>query len=178
MKALLLCVTMLTTSLAIAHQVRTDFDRSAAFYKYKTFMWVKEPQTANPWMNERIINAVTAELEARGLCLVKSNADLAVSANTASPAPCASCEADKLDIFYASLAGGLGWYYYWYPQPSVTVLETFDIDTLVVDLFDTQTQRVVWWTTGTEIVSEKAAKNVRSFNRSVERMFVDFPPRL
>jgi Domain of unknown function (DUF4136) len=169
MKTPLFCALMLTASLAIAHHVRTDYDRSAEFYRYKTFMWINEPQSANPLMNEWIVNAVNAELEARGLCLVTSNADLGVSANTAT---CGN------EIFYAGLAGGWSWYYYWRPKPSITVIETFDAETLVVDLFDTQKRRVVWWATGTETVSEKAEKNVKHLNKAVERMFQDFPPFL
>ena len=161
-KTLLLCTLMLTGSIAIADQVRMDYDRGAEFYKYKTFMWINEPLPANPSMNEHIINAVNAELQARGLCLVTSDADLVVSANTA-------MTENKLDIFYAGLAGGWGWYHYWVPKPSITVVRTFETGTLVVDLFDTQTKRVVWWATGTEAD--------RHLNRVVERMFENFPPR-
>src|SRR5215468_9863835 len=78
LRTLLFCALMLTGSAAIAHQIRTDWDRGAKFYEYRTFMWAKEPELENPWMNEQIINAVTAELETRGLCLVTSCADLAV----------------------------------------------------------------------------------------------------
>jgi hypothetical protein len=168
-KPLLLCALMLTASVAIAHQVKADYDRSAEFYRYTTFMWLQEPQLTNSFMNEQIINAVNAELQARGLCLVTGNADLAVSAHTLMD------ENPKLKFFYADLAGGWNWYYYWTPTPSVTVLETFEVGTLVVDLFDTQTQRVVWWTAGTEAVTEKTEKNVKHLNRAVEKMFRDFP---
>src|SRR4051812_40299903 len=126
-KTLLLCVLMLSTSIAIADHIadhiRTDYDRSAGFYKYKTFMWVREPQLANPWINEWIINAVNNELEAKGLCLVTSNADLAVSATTA------TCGTHELQTFYADLAGGWSWYHYWTPaEPSISVIEPFEGD--------------------------------------------------
>jgi Domain of unknown function (DUF4136) len=166
MKTFLLCALMLMAGLAIADHVRTDYDRGAEFFKYKTFMWIQEPQLANPLMNEQIINAVNAALEARGLCLVTSNADLAISVNTA------TCENNNSEVFYAGLAGGWGWYHYWAPKPSITVIEPFDVDSLVIDLFDTQTKRVVWWGTGTE-----AEKNVKHLNKAVARMFENFPPR-
>jgi hypothetical protein len=167
-KTLLLCALMLTVNLAIADEVRTDYDRTAEFYKYKTFMWINEPQPANPFLKEWIINAVNAELQAKGLRLVTSNADLAVSANTA------TCDKNKVETFYAGLAGGWSWYHYWTPEPSITVVETFDADTLVVDVSDTQTKRVVWWATGTETVS--AEKSIKHLNKSVEKMFRAFPP--
>ena len=167
MTTVLLCVLMMTASLAIADQVRTDYDRSAPFYKYRTFMWDKYPQTANPWVNEWIVNAVDAELQAKGLCLVESDADLAVSASTP------TCDKHQVGFFYAFLAGGWSWYHYWTPaEPSITVVEAFDADTLVVDVYETQTQRVVWWGWGTDTLS----KNIKHLNRTVEQMFMGFPP--
>ena len=168
-KPLLLCALMLTASLAIAHHVKTDYDRSAEFYKYTTFMWNQEPNLANCVMNEHIINAVNAELQGKGLHLVTSNADLAVSANTA------ACDNPNLKAFYARLPGGWSWIYNWSPLPSITVVEAFEADTLLVQLFDTRTQCVVWWGAGTEIVSEKSEKNVKHLNKAIARMFENFP---
>jgi len=167
MKTILFCALMLTASIGSADRIRTDYDRSAAFYTYKTFMWIKEPQLANPYENESIINAVNTELQLKGLCLVTNNADLAVSATTA------KCGIEDLQNFYAALAGGWSWYSYWTPaEPSITVVELFEGDTLVVDVSDTQTERMVWWGTATEIVSD----NIRRLNRGVEKMFMNFPP--
>src|SRR5215470_11263152 len=70
MRTLLLCALMLTGSFAIAHHVRTDYDRSAGFCRYKTFMWIDQPQTPDhDFIKERIINAVNAQLQAKGLRL-------------------------------------------------------------------------------------------------------------
>jgi hypothetical protein len=166
-RTLTLCAVMLTARLAMAHDIRADYDRSAEFYKYKTFMWVHEPQPAIPLMNDRIIKAVNAELEGRGLRLVTSNADLAVSAHTAPP------ENHKSDLFYAALAGGWSWYHYWVPEPSITVVEVFEDNTLVIDVIDTQTQHPVWWAAGNEIVCDKSVKHI---NRAVRKMFEFYPP--
>ena len=58
------------------------------------------------------------------------------------------------------------------PKPSITVVEAFEAGSLVIDLFDIQAERVVWWATGTD-----AEKNVKHLNKTVERMFENFPPR-
>jgi len=162
---LLLSALMLTASLAIADQVRTDHDRSAGFYRYRTFMWANEPQTPSSFMNEQIMNAISLELQARGMCLVPDHADLAVSVSTAP-----ICN-KKSEFFYAGLPGGWSWSYYWTPLPSTTVVEPFELDTLVVYLFETETNRPVWWGTATE-----AEKSIDHLNRDVERMFEYFPP--
>src|SRR5262245_16056196 len=76
-----LCVFTLVASLALAQDVKTDYDHATDFSKYKTFMWIKEPNPQNPLMKQRIIDAVNLQLGERGLRLVTSNADLGVSAN-------------------------------------------------------------------------------------------------
>jgi hypothetical protein len=52
------------------------------------------------------------------------------------------------------------------------VVEPLEVGTLVVEVSDTQTQRVVWWGTRTETVS----KSVKHLNKAVEKMFMNFPP--
>ena len=162
---LLLCVVMLTAGLAIADEIRTDHDRSTEFYRYKTFMWLDEPNGPNPFMNEQIMVSITNELQARGFCLVTSDADLGVS--VASPNICNK----KSEFYWADLPGGWSWSYYWGPLPSRVVTEAFHLDTLVVYLFDVRENRAVWWGTATE-----AEKSVDHLNRDVERMFEYFPP--
>src|SRR5205085_11261798 len=98
------------------------------FSKYKTFTWIKEPKTENPLMRQRIINAINTQMEATGLRLVSQDADLGISANTATK------EEQTLNSFYDGF-GGWGWHRYCGP---VTV-ETYTVGTLVVDLFDTKT---------------------------------------
>ena len=170
MKIVLLCVLMLTGSIAIADHIRADHDRSAPFYDYKTFMWSKEPQLSNAWENEWIVNAVNHELQARGLCLVNSNADLVVSAT---PATCNPCSNVQSRGFNAPLAGGWSWYAYWTPaEESITVVEPFEADALVVELADVQRERVVWWGAATEAVSD----SVKHINKRIEQMFYSFPP--
>src|SRR5262245_34101440 len=70
------------TSFAFAHKVRVDYDHSANFSKYKTFMWAEKPQTPNPIMEDRIVNAVNAQLSARGLEPVTTDADLSIKATS------------------------------------------------------------------------------------------------
>ena len=162
MKTLLLCALMLTANVARADRIRADYDRSAGFYKYETFMWVTDSRAEKTFLNDQIMKAVCAELQARGLRLVSANGDLVVSAQT-------SMGGNRgLDNYYASFAGGWNWYHFWAPEPSITVMETLEFGTLAVELFDTRAERVVWWATGTEID--------KHLFKTVGRMFEYFPP--
>ncbi len=121
-------------------------------------------------MKQRIIERVNSQLESRGLHLVESNADLGVSANTATR------EEHTLQTFYDGFPGW-GWYRwgeFW--GPTTTIIDTYQVGTLVVDFFDTKTKQVVWWASATNTVSHKPEKNVKRLNEAVAKMFKHFPP--
>src|SRR6058998_3783761 len=100
--AVFVCI-LFATSFAFAHKVRVDYDHSANFSKYKTFMWVEKPETENPLMAERIVNAVNAQLAARGLEPVTRDADLAIKASSTVQ------EKQIVNTFYDSWGWGPGW---------------------------------------------------------------------
>ena len=169
-KILALFVTTATASIAFAQDVKTDHNHTVNFSRYKTFMWIKEPNPTNPLMKQRIMDAVNLQLGERGLRLVASGADLGVSANTATR------EKHTLTSFYDGFSGGWGWRRRW-GGPVTTVVDTYQVGTLVVDLFDTSSKQVVWWAYASDTVSDKPEKNVKHLNEAVEKMFKDFPPK-
>jgi hypothetical protein len=161
---------MMTAGFLYAQDVKTDRDKNVDFSKYHTFMWIKEPKTENPLMKQRIIDAVNAQLTASGLRLVQSRADLGLSANTATR------EEHTLQSFYNGFPGGWGWHRYW-GGPVTTYVDTYQVGTLVVDLFDTETKQVVWWGSASDTISDKPEKNAEHLNKAVEKMFKDFPSK-
>src|SRR5690348_10969688 len=118
-------------------------------------------------MKERIVDAVNRELKAKGSRLVTTGGALGTSATTATK------EEHTLDSFYGGFPGWR-WHHYW---DGPVVVETYEVGTLVVDLFDTETKQVVWWGTASDTISDKPEKNTEHLNKAVEKMFKDFPPR-
>ena len=170
-KASVLSILLLTASFALAQDVKTDHNRSTNFARYRTFMWIKTPQPENPLMKQRIMDTVNAELQAKDLRLVNENADLGVSANVATQ------ERHTLETFYDGFPGW-GWHRMWAPEFGyTTTVDTYEVGTLVVDLFDTQNKQVVWWGSATSTVSDKPEKNTKKLEKSVAKMFKDFPPK-
>jgi hypothetical protein len=161
---------MMTAGFLYAQDVKTDRDKHVDFSKYHTFTWIKEPKTENPLMKQRIIDAVNTQLAAAGLRLVESHADLGVAANTATR------QEHTLQGFYDGFPGGWGWHRYW-GGPVMTYVDTYEVGTLVVDLFDTETKQVVWWASATDTISDKPEKNAEHLNKAVEKMFKDFPSK-
>src|SRR5258707_1228575 len=68
-------IVLLSATASLAQQVKTDYDRSADFSKYKTYSWEKV-QTQDPLWVDRIKEAVNTALTAKGLTPVESGGDV------------------------------------------------------------------------------------------------------
>src|SRR5206468_3083870 len=120
---------LFATTFAFAHKVQVDYDHSVNFSKYKTFMWAEKPQTENPLMDDRIVSAVNAQLSAKGLEPVTTNADLSVRTT--------STIREKHVV--STLYDGWGWGWYG-PGWATTYVDTYFEGTIVVNLFDTASE--------------------------------------
>ena len=157
---------LLIAIVAFAQKVTTDYDHAANFSQYKTFMWLKEPNTEDPLMKQRIIDAVNTELTEKGLQLVRDNADLNVAAHISTR------QKQTLNTFYDGYPGwgwGMG-------GMATTTVQTYEVGTLVVDLFDSGTKRVIWRGTATATVPDKPEKKEKKIEKALDKMFKDFPP--
>jgi len=156
----------LTATAAVADKVTFDYDHNANFYKYKTFRWIQEPQTNEPFMRERIVQAVNAQLQMKGLrpCSEGETAGLVIGANLATE------EKHTWETYYSG--SGWGWGGGW----ATTTVETYEVGTLTVDLFDANTKKLVWQGIATDTLSHKPEKRTREFDKQIEKMFRNFPP--
>src|SRR5262245_21508993 len=151
-------VILFAATVAFAHKVRVDYDHSVNFAKYRTFMWVEKPQSENPIMDDRIVNAVNAQLSAKGLEPVTSGADLSVSASSSIE------EKQIVNTFYDGwgFGGGWGWGWGWGgPGWATTYVDTYLEGTTVVELADTTSEKVIWRGIATGSVSDKPEKASR-----------------
>lgn len=160
---------LMLPTIVFAQKVTTDFDHMANFSAYKTFMWLREPRVRDPLMRRRVVDAVNAQLTAKGLQLVTEGADLGVIANGS------TMQEQTLETFYTGF-GGWGWRG-WNDGFATTYPETFTVGTLVVDLFDTRTKQVIWRGTATDTLSDKPEKTAEKLNKAVETIFKKFPPK-
>ena len=159
---------MITATAAFAQKVSTDYNRSADFAQYKTFMWIKEPKTTDPLMRQRVIDDVNAALAAKGLRLVTDNADLCVAAHAA------TTEERTLNTFYNGFGGGWRWGGGF--GSATTTVDNYEVGTLVVDMFDAKTKEALWRGTSSKTLSDNSQKNAENLNKAVVKMFKDFPP--
>jgi hypothetical protein len=167
--SLVLGLLIVTAGSARAQKITTDYNREANFSQYKTFMWLKQPRTGNPLVQQRIVDDVNAALEARGLKLVTSDADVGIAVHAATQ------EERTLNTFYDGFGGGWRWRGGGFGTATTTV-QTYEVGTLVVDVFDAHTKEAVWRGTSEKTLSGNPEKNAANLNKAIDKMFRNFPP--
>ena len=87
------------TATMFGQQVKTDYDRTADFTRYKTYSWEKV-QTQDALWVDRIKSAVNADLAAKGWTAVPSGGDVAIVAIEMTR------NQQSLNTFYDGFGGG------------------------------------------------------------------------
>ena len=157
------------TAASFAQQVKTDYDHSAKFGQYKTYSWEKV-QTQDPLLVDRIKDAVNVALTAKGWTQVESGGDVCVVAIEITR------NQQTLNTFYDGFGGGWRWRGGGGFGDATTTTETYQVGTLVVDLFDAKSKNLVWRGSSSDTLSNNADKNTKNLDKGVQKMFSHFPP--
>lgn len=166
-------ILLLAVGLAQA-SVNTDWDKKTDFKKFTTYFWKKLPDTGNNLSDQRIIDSIDGQLQAKGWKKAAdiSEAQAVIAVNTAKE------QQQRIDTMYS---GWGGWGYYgWYgaPMGATTTVSTYNTGTLLVDIFDASTKQLVWRGTATKTLSENPEKNQKTLDKVTKEMFWAFPPAL
>ena len=156
---------------SFAQQVKTDYDHNANFGQYRTYSWEKV-QTKDPLLVDRIKDAVNGALTAKGWTQVDSGADVSIVAMEITQ------QQQTLNTFYDGLGGGWGWRRFGGGGfgDATTTTETYQVGSLVVDLFDAKTKTLIWRGSSSDTLSNNAQKNTKNLDKGVQKMFAHFPP--
>lgn len=154
---------------ALAQRVQTDFDHAVDFSQYKTYSW--ETVKAAPLWDTRIRDAVDGQLAAKGWARLENGGDVRIVAMEITRTQ------RTLQTFYHGLGGGWGWRGFGPSGEAITTERDYKVGTLVVDLFDARTKRLIWRGTAEDTLSDKPEKNEKKLQQAVEKMFKKFPPR-
>lgn len=154
-----------------AQDVKTDYDHNADFTQYKTYSW-EHVQTKDPLFSDRIKRAVNAALAAKGWTKVDSGGDVSIIAIQTTQ------DQQTLNTFYDGFGGGWGWRRFGgggFGEATATT-DTYEVGTLVVDLYDAKTKQLLFRGTSSDTLSNNANKNTENLDKGVEKMFKKFPP--
>jgi hypothetical protein len=171
MAVALIGMMFLSAGISAAQQVKTDYDRAADFGQYKTYSW-EHVKTKDPLFVDRIKNAVNAALAARGWTQVETGGDISIVAIQM------TSNQQTLNTFYNGFGGGWGWRRFGGGGigEATTTTETYKVGTLVVDLFDAKTKKLLWRGSSSDTLSNNSDKNIKNLDKGVEKMFKQFPP--
>jgi len=160
---------------AQAQKTTARFDQTVNFQNYKTYTFVNTTGARNPIVNDTIVNAVVREFTARGLTRVESNADLRVSyvAATGPELQVASVPFyTTVNPVYSGMIGG-----------SASTMWDVQTGTLVIDLWDNKTDRVVFRGSAKDMLERAPsadmiadAKSVsKKINNGIAKIFKKYP---
>lgn len=159
---------LLTASCAYNLKVNTDYDQTISFTRYRTFAIREGSSAGNPLMEQRIRAAVQAALAAKGWAEAPDGeGDASVVTHTATETK------RSIHTFYD---GWGGWRWHWYGGASRTVVDEYEVGTLVVDIFDARTKQAIWRGVASSVTSETPDRNERNVQEAVTKMFRTFPP--
>lgn len=157
--------------------VQTDQASNVDFSTYKTYSWLSKPgDGVPPLMSQRIVDDVNAQLQSKGWRLLDSGGDVAVVAHVSTK------EKQTLDTMYMGPAfGGWGWRGAGWGMgmamaDSTTTVHTYDVGTLIVDMFDARSKQAIWRGTSSETIPSSPDKVNAAVEAAVEKMFAGFPP--
>jgi len=157
----LLILGALATSavLLFAADVKTDFDHAADFSRYRTYSWIKADANNSLWA-DRIQRDLDTALASKGWSKVGSGGDASVAALGFTR------NEQSLLTFYDGFGGG--WFWRGWGGPGYA--------TTTVDIFDSQSKKLIWRGTGSHVLSDKPEHNEKKLEDSVQDMFKHFPP--
>ena len=155
-------VLVMATAVVYAQKVTVDSDPAAPFATYKTYSWVQGTPAPNPLNEDRLHASVDARLAGRGLAMNTAAPDLVVATHVTTK------ERQEL------VANGFGYGPWWGGYGTASV-ETYVDGTLILDLYDAKTKKMVWRGVATATASDKPSKNVAKMNKALDKMFEKFP---
>jgi hypothetical protein len=169
--ALLVLFSLLSFSTisSFAANITTDYDHSADFAQYKTYKWLKVQAGDSLWVN-RIKQDVNAQLAAKGWTEVNSNPSATIAAFRSTQ------DQQSLQTFYDGFGGGWRWRGFGGDGMATTTTDITKVGTLVVDIFDSNTQKLLWRGKVSTDLSSKPAENDKKLAKDIASLFKRFPP--
>jgi hypothetical protein len=145
-------------------EVNSEYDTGTNFRSLRTFnvqpMRSNDSRKVNEFDLERVENAISSELRARGYTQASSNADMSVEAHVVTR--------ERRDIESTTS------YSYGSSTTDYDVLE-YTEGSLMIDIRSTQTQKLLWHSVGVGIIDKHAKNKEERVGKAVAKIFAGFP---
>jgi len=178
---LLSVVAFLLAGVAIAQDVRYNFDKNTDFSRFKTYKWVdlKNAAKVNDLVDKQIKDSIDAQLATKGLTKVNGDtADLFVGYQAAVG------EEKQFTSYSTDWGYGGGWYrggWYGGGMGSTTTTgstSTIYVGQVAVDMYDSANHDLVWRGVASKTINPKAKpdKQQKNLTKAMTKLFKNYPP--
>lgn len=150
----------------------TDWDPAVDFSKFSTYEWVDTDAQVDNITSSRIRQAVDSVMVSKGF-EETANADLAIGYQVS------TAERRSLNTMNTGWGGGYRYGGWGMGMGTSTTTESvWQEGTLILGIFDTGTQNLVWTGTATTDIdpSRSPAERQRTIGEGVSKMMANFPP--
>jgi hypothetical protein len=157
---------------AMAQTLTIDYDQTVNFNKFRTYTWDKVHAT-DPSVEGRILIAANRDLGSRYMTEISSGGDVTITAVEAAQ------DKEEFSAFYGGL-GDFSWQRPWGGGgflDNASGLQDIPVDTLVIDMYDTKTHKLLWRGTVTEPVTKNEDKNDQLMDKAVTELIAKYPPK-
>jgi hypothetical protein len=163
----------MTVAPTLAQTVTIDYDHSVNFLKFKTYTWEKVHAT-DPGVEDRITIALNRDMSGRYMTEVSKGGDVTITAVEATQ------DKQEFTTFYNSVSDFTwqrGWGSAGFLDSQATV-QDIPVDTLVIDMYDTKTHKLLWRGSVTLSAADAASKEAdQKFDKAVTMLIGKYPPK-
>lgn len=155
---------LLLGTTAMAQEVSYDYDKTANFAAFQTYAWVPGINLKDELNHKRVVDAIDVQLVSKGLRETAANPDVLVTYH-------AGVSRD-LEV------SGTGWGRYRPAGWSSARVEEVMVGTLVIEMVDARTGKVVWRGVATKDLDTNASpeKREKNISKAAEKVFKKYPP--
>jgi hypothetical protein len=157
----------------LAQTVTIDYDHTVNFLKFKSYTWEKI-HASDPDVESRITAAMQRDMTGRYMTEVAKGGDVTLTAVEATQ------DKQEFTTFYNELGSGYAWQRPWGSagfMDTQATLGDIPLDTLVVDMYDTKTHKLLWRGTVTQPVGGSEDKNDQRIDKAVTLLISKYPPK-
>ncbi|WP_018676795.1 DUF4136 domain-containing protein [Riemerella columbina] len=151
-------------------QIKTDYAQSAPFGTYKTYTLNTEHLKVNDLDKDRIISEVSKQLAQKGF-KTSANADVIVNIQATHK------KIQDIRSTHPNAMWGWGGPWGWGFGVGHTWTSNYNSGTLVVDIIDNQTNKLVWQGIGSGINVDNPQAKQKEIPQIVSELFNRFPPK-
>jgi uncharacterized protein DUF4136 len=158
-------------ALAVAQDVKTDYDKAFNFSPVKTYSIKVGTTWGNDLSQRRVLTEFDEAIAAEGWKKVadgQEDIQVILHGATQTKQSASTFYSGMGGYGYRGFGGGTG--------TASTVVSEYRVGTLVVDMFDAKSKNLVFRGTAEDEISDNPEKNAKKLDKASTKMFKDFPP--